>query len=74
MSADPLDDASQHEQEMRDDGIAEARRKQEAKVFHPIGICYNCFAQVADEALYCDDECKADHIHRLTIKERTHAR
>ncbi len=23
MSADPLDDASQHEQEMRDDGIAE---------------------------------------------------
>ena len=22
MSADPLDDASQHEQEMRDDGIA----------------------------------------------------
>ncbi len=23
MSADPLDDASQHEQEMRDDGIAD---------------------------------------------------
>ncbi len=45
MSADPLDDASQHEQEMRDDGIAEARRKQAAKVFHPIGLCYNCFAQ-----------------------------
>ncbi len=26
MSADPLDDASQHEQEMRDDGIADACR------------------------------------------------
>ena len=74
MSADPLDDASQHEQEMRDDGIAEARRKQEAKAFLPIGLCYNCFAQVGDEDLYCDDECKKDHIHRLTIIERTHAR
>ena len=68
------DDASQHEQEMRDDGIAEARRKQEAKVFQPIGLCYNCFTQVGEEVLYCDDECKADHIHRLTIIERTHAR
>lgn len=54
MSADPLDDAAQHEQEMRDDGIAEARRKQEAKVFQPIGLCYNCFAQVADDR-------RADH-------------
>lgn len=32
MSADPLDDASQHEQEMRDDGIAEARRKQAEQI------------------------------------------
>ena len=39
MSADPLDDAAEREQEMRDDGIAEARRKQEAKVFNPIGLC-----------------------------------
>ncbi len=54
MSADQLDDASQHEQEMRDDGIAEARRKQEAKVLRPIGLCYNCFSQVAEDALYCD--------------------
>ena len=41
MSADLLDDAAEREQEMRDDGIAEARRKQEAKVFQPIGLCYN---------------------------------
>ena len=38
MSADLLDDAAEREQEMRDDGIAEARRKQEAKVLRPIGI------------------------------------
>ena len=74
MSADPLDDAAEREQEMRDDGIAEARRKQEAKVFQPIGLCYNCFSQVAEDALYCDEDCKKDHIHRLTIVERTHAR
>ena len=48
MSADPLDDASQHEQEMRDDGIAEARRKQEAKVLRPIGICYNCLDEITE--------------------------
>ena len=73
MSADPLDDASQHEQEMRDDGIAEARRKQEAKVLRPIGICYNCLDEIT-EGLYCDDECKKDHIHRLMTIEMTHAR
>ena len=54
MSADPLDDASEREQEMRDDGISEARRKQEAKAFQPIGLCYNCFTQVGEEVLYCD--------------------
>ena len=73
MSADPLDDASQHEQEMRDDGIAEARRKQEAKVLQPVGFCYNCLDEIT-EGLYCDDECKKDHIHRLMTIERTHAR
>ena len=73
MSADLLDDAAEREQEMRNDGIAEARRKQEAKVLRPIGICYNCLGEIS-EGLYCDDECKADHIHRLTIIERTHAR
>ena len=58
---------------MRDDGIAEARRKQEAKVLRPIGICYNCLDEIT-EGLYCDDECKKDHIHRLMTIERTHAR
>ena len=73
MSAYLLDDAAEREQEMRDDGIAEARRKQEAKVLRPIGICYNCLGEIS-EGLYCDDECKKDHIHRLTTIERTHAR
>ena len=73
MSADLLDDAADREQEMRDDGIAEARRKQEAKVLRPIGICYNCLGEI-QEGLYCDDECNKDHIHRLTTIERTHAR
>ena len=73
MSADLLDDAAEREQEMRDDGIAEARRKQEAKVLRPIGICYNCLDEIT-EGLYCDDECKKDYIHRLTTIERTHAR
>ena len=73
MSADLLDDAAEREQEMRDDGIAEARRRQEAKVLRAIGICYNCLGEIS-EGLYCDDECKKDHIHRLTTIERTHAR
>ena len=73
MSADLLDDAAEREQEMRDDGIAEARRRQDAKVLRPIGICYNCLGEI-QEGLYCDDECKKDHIHRLTTIERTHAR
>ena len=73
MSADLLDDAADREQEMRDDGIAEARRKQQAKVLRPVGICYNCLAEIS-EGLYCDDECKKDHIHRLMTIERTHAR
>ena len=73
MSADLLDDAAEREQEMRDDGIAEARRKQEAKVLRPIGICYNCLGEIS-KGLYCDDDCKKDHIHRLTTIERTHAR
>ena len=73
MIADLLDDAAEREQEMRDDGIAETRRKQEAKVLRPIGICYNCLGEIS-EGLYCDDECKKDHIHRLMTIERTHAR
>lgn len=47
MHADPLDTASEHEQELRDDAIAAIRRKAAAQVIPAVGVCHNCNSSVA---------------------------
>lgn len=65
MHADPLDTASEHEQELRDDAIAAIRRKSAEHLLPAVGICWNCEAIVPPGVLYCDADCREDHSARV---------
>lgn len=59
MFADPIDKASQIEEESRQRAIAAARAntfKLPAK-----GQCYNCDEPLEGKKLYCDADCATDH-------------
>lgn len=70
MHADPLDTASEHEQELRDDAIAAIRRKAAAQVLPAVGICWNCESIVPPGVLYCDADCRNDHSERIKAEIR----
>lgn len=37
------------------------------------GVCGNCDAQLASLAVYCDEDCRADHEHRQKAASRQRA-
>ena len=38
------------------------------------GVCSNCQAVCLPSAVYCDEDCRADHQHRLTVQQRQRGR
>lgn len=67
MFADPVDKASQVEEEMRQRSI-EAARTQQVRV-KPTGYCHNCAEAVEQPKLFCDPECSEDY-ERVKRAER----
>ncbi|MFZ4539537.1 hypothetical protein [Propionivibrio sp.] len=74
MSADQLDDASDREQEMRDDAIAAIRRKASEQVIPAVGQCHNCCAIVPEGVSHCDKECEIDHTIRRSADAMRYSR
>lgn len=59
MFADPIDKASQIEEETRQRAIANARANTHKLTSK--GSCYNCEEPLAGQKLYCDADCATDH-------------
>jgi len=38
------------------------------------GTCSNCGEACLPSAVYCDEDCRADHQHRLTVQQRQRGR
>lgn len=70
MHADPLDTASEHEQELRDDAIAAISRKSAEHLLPAVGSCWNCESIVPPGVLYCDHDCEVDHAQRRAAEAR----
>ena len=61
------DMATLREQQFTDAALAAARRP--VLKARP-GLCLNCGAQLASLAVYCDEDCRADHEQRLQSARR----
>lgn len=71
MTADALDQASDIEQLLRDDALAEVRyRASKAPKIEPMGICHNCQAPVGLGERYCDADCRDDFDARRNAATR----
>ena len=64
------DMASQREAQFTAMSLAACRR---AGVPSTPGVCLNCQAQLANLAVYCDGDCRADHEQRLARQRRAGA-
>lgn len=66
MSSDPLDIASDVEEAMRSAAIRDTQAKaSKDRTLLPIGACYNCQSPVRGGEVYCDNDCRDDHRHRM---------
>ncbi len=68
LSADDM--ATLHaEQHLQAAHLAQARMSRSLPA-SAAGVCTNCGAPCLPLAVYCDDECRADHEHRLRVQRR----
>jgi hypothetical protein len=67
LSADDL--ATQREGQFLAAALA-AQARQAAGQRHTPGTCANCAAQCLPLAVFCDEDCRADHEHRLLVQRR----
>lgn len=65
----PDDQATQAETQQRDGALAAARRAAASRQAQP-GRCANCGAACLPQAVYCDEDCKADHEQRRRREAR----
>lgn len=67
LSAD--DQATQREGQFLAAALA-AQQQLAARLRHPPGVCANCQAQCLPLAVFCDEDCRADHEHRQLVLQR----
>lgn len=65
--ADDVDRAGEREQNMRDDALAEVRRKPSLIC---VGFCHSCGEAVAPGHLFCDKDCRDDHEAQEAARKR----
>lgn len=69
MSAD--DQATARDAEFLADALLAQRLAASRAGAHPKGVCANCSASCAPLAVYCDEDCRADHEVREAARRRT---
>lgn len=69
LSAD--DQATARDAEFLADALLAQRLAAARAGQHPRGLCANCGSSCAPRAVYCDDECRADHEVRVRAEART---
>jgi hypothetical protein len=67
LSAD--DQATQREGQFLAAALA-AQHQQAARLRHAPGVCANCQARCLPLAVFCDEDCRADHEHRQRVLQR----
>ena len=67
LSAD--DQATQREGQFLAAALA-AQQRASAQPRHPPGVCANCRATCLPLAVFCDEDCRADHEHRQAVLRR----
>lgn len=67
LSADDL--ATQREGQFLAAALA-AQHQQAAHQRHAPGVCANCLARCLPLAVFCDEDCRADHEHRQRVLQR----
>lgn len=70
LSADDM--ATRREAEFLERALLRQMRVASAALATP-GVCANCAARCLPQAVYCDDECRADHEWRRGLAARTGA-
>ena len=68
LSAD--DQATQRDAEFLADAIEAQRLAALRLAPPPRGVCVNCRAPCAPRAVYCDEDCRADHEVRVSAARR----
>lgn len=67
LSAD--DQATQREGQFLAAALA-AQQQAAARHRHTPGVCANCQARCLPLAVFCDEDCRADHEHRQRVLQR----
>lgn len=68
LSAD--DAATRHESEFLNIALLQQRLRAGAGAVAEPGVCTNCGARCVTLAVYCDEDCRADHERRLMLDMR----
>lgn len=69
LSADDM--ATVREAEFLADALTSQRLIAARAAMRRPGVCTNCGEVCLPTAAYCDEDCRADHEHRLTVAART---
>jgi hypothetical protein len=64
---DDIDRAQAREAQIRDDAIAEFRRRAYTSL-KPVGACHYCGETLQDGALFCDVHCRGDWEHEQRLR------
>ena len=67
LGADDM--ATLHEVQLREAALLEQSLRAQTERSTP-GVCSNCGAECLPLAVYCDDDCRSDHEHRLRVLRR----
>lgn len=70
----PDDMATLHEQQFIEAALRHQQQLADKVRRGVAGLCSNCASQCSSQAVYCDDECRADHEHREQVHLRQHGR
>ncbi len=68
LSADDL--ATVREAEFLADALRAQQLQAEREAAAPRGVCVNCGERCLPRAVYCDEDCKADHEARVAAQRR----
>lgn len=64
----PDDQATLHEAQHLEAAMLEQQRRAKLTPKSSPGVCSNCGAACLPRAVYCDEDCRADHEQRLVLE------
>lgn len=68
LGADDM--ATLHEQQFLQAAVLGSQRAAAREPRSVPGVCTNCGEACLPSAVYCDDDCRSDHQHRVTVRAR----